>query len=181
MLHLRDSHSYMHTMWHTGTPRKQSSYSMYSEAYHSASINKVCNATRYTWAYTRFSSLSPVRYHPADFGLSVRIPPGAQCSSLVILGQTATHELSDTVPYDPFKVDNFVLGNDVRQHIHEKYFRVGFLQPLIAAMTHEDPQTRPTAPDGPAAVTADPATHLRLAPGVPAPRSRGVHHSDPRS
>ncbi len=61
-------------------------------------------------------STVPVKYYYADFGISTMFAPG-DTDRLV----TGTHgldrdvpELSDDVPYDPFKVDVFILGNLIR-------------------------------------------------------------------
>ena len=54
-----------------------------------------------------------VEYYFIDFGIAVRIPFGMDSkTTLGILGlDQDVPELSDTVPYDPFKVDIFILGN----------------------------------------------------------------------
>lgn len=119
---------------------------LYPHGFHPAATDKLPDAIRNAWPYTRFSAPSSVRYYFADFGLSVRIPPEAPRLVTGYIGADRdAPELSDDVPYDPFKVDIYVLGNVFRHHISEKYFRVEFLGPLIAAMTHKDPQARPTA------------------------------------
>lgn len=55
----------------------------------------------------------PVKYYYVDFGISVCIPSDSQ-NKLVVgtLGRDQdVPELSTTVPYDPFKVDVFIIGN----------------------------------------------------------------------
>lgn len=53
-----------------------------------------------------------VRYYYIDFGLSLRFPVGVVPSAIGILGRDReVPELSDSVPYNPFKVDIFALGN----------------------------------------------------------------------
>ena len=61
-------------------------------------------------------STVPVRYYYADFGISTMFA-ASDTNRLV----TGTHgldrdvpELSNDVPYDPFKVDMFILGNLIR-------------------------------------------------------------------
>lgn len=55
---------------------------------------------------------NPVRYFYIDFGLSLRFPAGTVPSAIGIIGRDREiPELSDSVPYDPFKVDVFALGN----------------------------------------------------------------------
>ena len=60
----------------------------------------------------------PVRYFFIDFGISVRVPTGAdpkQTVGVIALDRDSVPELSDTVPYDPFKVDVFLVGNLVKK------------------------------------------------------------------
>lgn len=61
-----------------------------------------------------------VRYYYVDFGMSTRFLPG---EPRLVTGQLGRDreapELSDTVPYDPFKVDVFIIGNLLRQEFHE--------------------------------------------------------------
>jgi len=54
-------------------------------------------------------------------------------------------ELSDEVPYDPFKVDIFTIGNVLRREFVGNYSNLGFFIPLIEAMTESDPSRRPSA------------------------------------
>lgn len=54
----------------------------------------------------------PIRYFYIDFGLSLRFPAGAVPSAGGVVGRDRdVPELSNSVPYDPFKVDVFTLGN----------------------------------------------------------------------
>ena len=55
----------------------------------------------------------PVNYYFIDFSIAVRVPFGMDPKrTLGIIGlDQDVPELSDTVPYDPFKVDIFILGN----------------------------------------------------------------------
>jgi hypothetical protein len=65
-------------------------------------------------------SVAGVRYYFADFGLSVHIPE-EEPQKLVTgdLGRDQDPpELSESVPYDPFKLDMFIIGNMLRQEIH---------------------------------------------------------------
>ncbi|CDO77758.1 hypothetical protein BN946_scf184993.g21 [Trametes cinnabarina] len=106
-----------------------------------------------------------IQYYYIDFGLSMRFAPGA--STLVVgdVGRDAdVPELSDTVPYDAFKVDIFALGNlylkefeqvRLRFLVHlaalwrlttlQKYKNVEFLRSLIEPMVRRQPEQRPTA------------------------------------
>ncbi|RPD62072.1 hypothetical protein L226DRAFT_508984 [Lentinus tigrinus ALCF2SS1-7] len=92
-------------------------------------------------------STVPVKYYYADFGISTMFAPG-DTHRLV----TGTHgldrdvpELSDDLPYNPFKVDVFILGNLIRTFLVEKYTNVNMLAPLVRQMTAHNPQDRPTA------------------------------------
>ena len=54
-----------------------------------------------------------IRYYYVDFGISSYIPPDTPDKLVLgIFGRDQeVPELSDTEPYDPFKVDVFILGN----------------------------------------------------------------------
>ncbi|KAF7330089.1 Protein kinase domain-containing protein [Mycena kentingensis (nom. inval.)] len=89
----------------------------------------------------------PVDYYFIDFGLSRFFPEGPKLARAVgVFGQDRTvPELSATVPYNPFKVDIYQLGN-VFIRLTEKYpqARARF-GPLFEDMTNPDPDARPTA------------------------------------
>ncbi|KAH9918118.1 kinase-like domain-containing protein [Fomitopsis serialis] len=89
----------------------------------------------------------PVRYYFVDYGLSVHVPPDGR-SGLVLgtLGRDQdVPELSDEVPYDPFKVDVFIIGNLLRRMFYDQYSNVNFLLPLFESMVEIDPVRRPNA------------------------------------
>ena len=60
----------------------------------------------------------PVTYYYVDFGISTWLKP--EDADRLVVGSDGLDqevpELSDDVPYDPFKVDIFVLGNFFRQN-----------------------------------------------------------------
>ena len=60
-----------------------------------------------------------IDYYFVDFGISVQIPFGADPKQTVgrIGLDRDTPELSATVPYDPFKVDVFLIGNFLRRQL----------------------------------------------------------------
>lgn len=67
-----------------------------------------------------------VKYYFVDYGISSRFPPGSQPRLVVGLDgrDREVPELSNDVPYDPFKVDVYTIGNvlhrefcDVRLHL----------------------------------------------------------------
>ncbi|KZT13173.1 uncharacterized protein LAESUDRAFT_638707 [Laetiporus sulphureus 93-53] len=88
-----------------------------------------------------------VKYYYIDYGISVYFPPNADQKLVVgTLGRDQeVPELSDDVPYDPFKVDVFIVGNFFLHTFFGKFTNVDFLLPLIAYMTIADPSQRPTA------------------------------------
>ncbi|KAJ8482818.1 hypothetical protein ONZ51_g5120 [Trametes cubensis] len=85
-----------------------------------------------------------VQYFYIDFGLSSWFTPGS--SSLVIgdVGRAEVPELSDTVPYDAFKVDIYALG-EVYHEEFEKYKNTDFLLPLVEQLRRVQPEQRLTA------------------------------------
>jgi hypothetical protein len=62
-------------------------------------------------------SVRPIQYYFIDFGLSCHYPAGlTNIRDLGIFGQDKTvPERSLTVPYDPFKLDIYQLGNVIIQ------------------------------------------------------------------
>ncbi|KZV99366.1 hypothetical protein EXIGLDRAFT_831503 [Exidia glandulosa HHB12029] len=90
------------------------------------------------------------RYYFIDFGLSARFDPAAVGLRLVLGGHgrdQTVPELSDTVPYDPFKLDVYVLGNYFLTEYISNYTNLEFLRPVLNAMTRRDPNERPTIDD----------------------------------
>jgi len=88
-----------------------------------------------------------VKYYFVDYGISSYIPPGSQ--TVLVLGTVGRDqdvpELSDEVPYDPFKVDIFTIGNVLRELFYEEYSNCEFFAPLIDSMMQDDPADRPSA------------------------------------
>lgn len=73
--------------------------------------------------YVSRSSVPEVRYYITDFGLSSRFEPGKAGFVTVLYCQDRdVPELSDIIPYDPFAVDIFTLGN---------VFKKEFLQVIV--------------------------------------------------
>ena len=69
---------------------------------------------------SRLAAWPPVKYYYVDFGLSVLIPPEVQ-PRYVVGGyglDREVPELSFTQPYDPFRVDIFIIGNVFRKRIY---------------------------------------------------------------
>ncbi|OCB90757.1 hypothetical protein A7U60_g2001 [Sanghuangporus baumii] len=120
---------------------------MFPEGFHP--IRQIMNRSSTTLArYKSRSNSSGVKYYFIDFGLStrfddtdgVRSVTGRRC-------QVQVPELSDKVPYDPFAVDIYLLGDAYMKHFIEKYSNVQFLKPLVESMTRKDPSKRPKADD----------------------------------
>ncbi|KAI0056213.1 hypothetical protein BV25DRAFT_1832438 [Artomyces pyxidatus] len=79
-------------------------------------------------------AIAGVRYYFVDFGLSSYIPSG-QPGLVVGMDDRDQDvpELSETVPYDPFKVDIFSIGSVFRQQFQEIFSNAEFLVPIIHA------------------------------------------------
>ncbi|OJT09375.1 hypothetical protein TRAPUB_14157 [Trametes pubescens] len=88
-----------------------------------------------------------INYYYIDFGISTRITPDSP--SRLVVGSWGLDweppELSETVPYDPFKLDVFLIGNLMRRQFCDKYSNLAMLEPLMSRMVHQDPARRPTA------------------------------------
>ncbi|KAI0334926.1 hypothetical protein GY45DRAFT_1294684 [Cubamyces sp. BRFM 1775] len=89
----------------------------------------------------------PVKYYFVDFGISTQF--GSGDSDRLVTGTFGLDqdvpELSNDKPYDPFKVDIFILGNMFTKLFYEKYANVNMLTPLLYEMLSPDPAERPTA------------------------------------
>lgn len=78
--------------------------------------------------YVNRNSVQGVKYYFTDFGLSShfadenepRLVTGTVCAAHV-------PELSDIVPYDPFAVDIYLLGDVYKRHFIEVYFRFSLM------------------------------------------------------
>lgn len=74
-----------------------------------------------------------IRYFYIDFGLSLRFPAGTSPLAVGVVGRDReVPELSNSVPYDTFKVDIFALGN-----LYSKEFEQvpDFSSPILATLT----------------------------------------------
>ncbi|KAH9888332.1 kinase-like domain-containing protein [Cubamyces lactineus] len=86
-----------------------------------------------------------VHYYYIDFGVSSWFQPGDSPYVIGDVGRAEVPELSETVPYDAFKVDIYALGSVYFKEFGNKYKNTDFLEPLIELMKRERPQERPTA------------------------------------
>jgi len=82
-----------------------------------------------------------VRYHFIDFGISTKD------ANMTVgrAGQIRVPELSNDVPYNPYKLDVYILGKAYQDYLVKKIEGVDFVLPLITYMTPENPEDRPTA------------------------------------
>ncbi|KAJ7685980.1 hypothetical protein B0H17DRAFT_940873 [Mycena rosella] len=94
----------------------------------------------------------PMKYYYTDFELAVHFP-SFEARGLVTgyVGhlRNLVPELSDTVPYDPFKVDVRLVGEMVwMNHLLtglQWYDGIDFLAPFAAKLRHRSPKRRPDA------------------------------------
>lgn len=79
-------------------------------------------------ARSRSRSEVRIKYYFIDFGISVHIPPHVYPKLAVgnFGRDQEVPELSADVPYDPFKLDIYIIGNMFRQEIYNVRF---LLQP----------------------------------------------------
>lgn len=119
---------------------------MYPQGFHPVRTGRSLDLTYPARPHTRVATMHGTRYYFIDYGVAVRIPPFETRLAIGNVGDNTTApEMSALTPYDPFKVDVYVLGQVLQRQIHDKYYRVQFLWPLIEAMTRQDPAARPTA------------------------------------
>ncbi|KDR80044.1 hypothetical protein GALMADRAFT_1176511 [Galerina marginata CBS 339.88] len=97
-----------------------------------------------TWIVFRDRrSVSPVKYYIVDYEFARFYAPGEK--SIGRMGQDRTvPEMSNTIPYDPFKTDVYQLGRTIPR-LSDAYDGLDFLKPLGNAMTEQDPEKRVTA------------------------------------
>ncbi|KAG8917936.1 hypothetical protein FRC02_002768 [Tulasnella sp. 418] len=88
----------------------------------------------------RRSRVGGVRYYFIDFGIS----SDAQDEVTGNRGQLIAPELSDITPYDPYKVDIWLLGQSYNHMITSKFRGVDWIKSFIEAMTRDSPADRPT-------------------------------------
>ncbi|KIO20528.1 hypothetical protein M407DRAFT_29843 [Tulasnella calospora MUT 4182] len=87
------------------------------------------------------TAVGGVRYYFIDFGISSH----NEDQVVGFDGQEPAPELSDSVPYDPYKLDVYILGMAYRHFLIERYHGgLDFLLPLIDYMTPLKPSERPS-------------------------------------
>ncbi|KAG8787013.1 hypothetical protein FRC12_015997 [Ceratobasidium sp. 428] len=109
-------------------------------------IRNACSLDGKYFIERRSRSEAPVRYFYIDFDLSTWFE--SEETEKAVLGKhgrVQAPELSDTIPYDPFMVDIFVIGTFLEQEFFKKYRGFGFLGPVIRQMKRDHPRRRPNA------------------------------------
>ncbi|KAJ6602660.1 kinase-like domain-containing protein [Mycena vulgaris] len=111
------------------------------------------NPRTHTGFYDLFSwndrcTVGPVDYYYIDFGLSLYFPDGEDAALYVGTLRTfpTIPELSQTVPYNPFKVDIFQLGLTIHNLI-DAYPDLEEFRPVAENMTAKNPNDRPNPLD----------------------------------
>ncbi|KAH9914063.1 uncharacterized protein BXZ73DRAFT_55145 [Epithele typhae] len=88
---------------------------------------------------------SAVRYMYIDFDCAAMFDEGESPMVLGDIGRDReVPELSETVPYNAFKVDIFALGNLYLKEFFLTHKHMEFLQPMIDHMKQQDAQARPS-------------------------------------
>ena len=93
---------------------------LYPKGFHPVQLDFLPSMDVFAKCLSRIALLEPIKYYFVDFGLSVYIP--ADVRPKEALGHNGLDqevpELSYTKPYDPFKVDMFILGHVLQQKLH---------------------------------------------------------------
>ncbi|KAI0040984.1 hypothetical protein FA95DRAFT_1683498 [Auriscalpium vulgare] len=120
---------------------------MFPRGFHPISQSFLADMSEVAPSYSRLSS--GVKYYFVDYGISSEFPLDSDPASRLVVGTLGRDqeppELSHTVPYDPFKLDVFVIGNVFRREYYETAANLDFLRPFVLAMTNSDPNMRPPA------------------------------------
>ncbi|KAJ7168803.1 kinase-like domain-containing protein [Mycena filopes] len=94
------------------------------------------------------TNVAPMRYYYIDFGLSVHFQSSeVDTRVLGICGRLRKYipEISETVPYDPFKVDVRLVGEMAWTELLEHYEGLDFMIPFVKNFRRRDPRHRPDA------------------------------------
>lgn len=90
---------------------------MYPHGFHPVKQRFQPDAVTPVWPHSR--SAVGVKYYYVDFGISVFIPPGQEKFVTGDYGRDRDPpELSSSQPYDPFKLDIFIIGNVLRKEFY---------------------------------------------------------------
>jgi hypothetical protein len=102
---------------------------MHPEGFHPVSMDIAADYSGLA-KYTSRTSAG-AKYYYIDFGISVHIPEavGPKLVTGTLGRDQDPPELSDDIPYDPFKLDIFIIGNMFRQ----EFYQVGVLRCTMLA------------------------------------------------
>jgi len=118
---------------------------MYPEGFHPVNLDYTPDFSGPA-VYTA-RTLAGAKYYFVDFGISVYIPESNPPA--LVTGHNGRDqdppELSDDIPYDPFKLDIFIIGNMFDRDFCQPFSNLEFFRPLIKAMVRPDPSERPDA------------------------------------
>jgi len=119
---------------------------MYPEGFHPVSLHQKPDYSGPAKHISR-TAVGGVKYYFIDFGISVYIPENLHPKMVTgFMGRDRDPpELSETVPYDPFKLDIFIIGNMLKREFQDPFSNLDFFRPLITEMTQPDPSSRPDA------------------------------------
>ena len=91
---------------------------LYSKGFHPVLDNSLPDLSDIARPVPRLAATEPVKYYFIDLGISVHIPRGCPRFVLGTAGlDQEVPELSNRVPYDPFQVDIFILGDMLEQTV----------------------------------------------------------------
>jgi len=94
---------------------------MFPRGFHPIRSQKLPDCTTPAPVTSRFKV--PVKYYFVDYGISSYFHPRAGSQTRLVVGtdgrDRAVPELSNRVPYDPFKVDIFTIGNVLRRLFYD--------------------------------------------------------------
>jgi len=90
---------------------------MYPEGFHPVRLNHKRDFSG--WADPVPRSIAGVKYYFADFGISVHLPEedGDQLVTGNMGRDQDPPELSTTIPYNPFKLDIYIIGNMFKKEL----------------------------------------------------------------
>lgn len=93
---------------------------MYPEGFHPIALRRNPDYSGFA-KYISRTAVGGVKYYFIDFGISVYIPENLRPQMVTgLLGRDRDPpELSDTQPYDPFKLDIFIIGNMLKREFQE--------------------------------------------------------------
>jgi len=92
---------------------------MYPEGFHPISLRRTPDYSGVAKYKSR--SIAGAKYYYVDFGISVYVPEALRPKLVTgVLGRDQDPpELSEDVPYDPFKLDIFIIGNMFRREFYQ--------------------------------------------------------------